>query len=187
MSTPARVSSLDGSGATSIACGWEFCVAATDRGLVAWGANHEGQCGQEVADAHTIPVPRVIPMAHKLNVAALACGSMHTLLLTRAATVYSWGSNQSGQLGLGHGSSAVVHTPSAPQSLWGIAISKVSISPFVCWWDYVGYRYDTIDVYRLERVMHTALWLLLLDQCLGVVVQRVASLVCSLKLLLELA
>ena len=110
-----------------MACGWEFTVATTDRGVVAWGANHAGQCGQEVSEeTHELTLPRLIQMPYKMRVVGLSCGSNHTLLLNDAATVLSWGSNSAGQCGLGHGSADVVTSPAVIQSLWGLAIAQVA-------------------------------------------------------------
>ncbi|XP_077997959.1 alsin-like isoform X2 [Glandiceps talaboti] len=62
-----------------------------------WGKGSHGQLGQ--GDLLDRIVPTVIKALSAKNVIKLASGSSHSLALTSSGQVYSWGSNNDGQLG----------------------------------------------------------------------------------------
>lgn len=83
-------------------CGSNFCAAVTDGGqLYTWGGNASGQLGQ--GDAKSGEFPRVVVAMHRKHVHQVACGGAHTIVLTTARDVFTWGRNTHGQLGLGAG------------------------------------------------------------------------------------
>jgi len=74
-------------------------VSADGRAIV-WGQNKFGQLG--IGDVKSpYAVPRPIPLHAGLRVVSASCGYGHTLLLTDAGEVYSFGDNRQGQLGTG--------------------------------------------------------------------------------------
>ena len=84
-----------------VAAGASHSLALVSDGSVkSWGLNTAGQLGDG-----TLTSPRKTPVSVTglagTVVVALAAGDAHTLALTSAGTVLAWGSNASGQLGIG--------------------------------------------------------------------------------------
>ena len=82
----------------------------TDNVAYAWGCGEQGQLGRKVLERHKMLSlrPRIIfPPTRKTSDGSpcvfvkFSCGSYHTLGLTNDGTLYSWGLNNYGQLGLG--------------------------------------------------------------------------------------
>jgi alpha-tubulin suppressor-like RCC1 family protein len=104
-----------GSNVTAIGVGEAHtCAVNADGGVVCWGNNGHGQCGNGV-DAHSFSaVEQVRPTAVvglPSRVTAIAAGTDHTCALTTAGGVLCWGWNATGQLGNGTASDSAV--PSA--------------------------------------------------------------------------
>ncbi|HEV2764537.1 MAG TPA: S8 family serine peptidase, partial [Pyrinomonadaceae bacterium] len=95
---PVQVSGV--SGATAVAAGNGFGLALRNDGTVwAWGDNSLGQLGSaEVPLGKRNQAVRVRGLS---NVTAVAAGSAHGLALRSDGTVWSWGWNGVGELGLG--------------------------------------------------------------------------------------
>jgi alpha-tubulin suppressor-like RCC1 family protein len=95
-------------GVTAIAVGAQHSVAVKKDGTVwAWGSNQYGQLGDnsppEVKRLYPVQVrsgnyPNLAPLR---NIKAVAASDLHTIALTNAGTVWAWGANTRGQLGLG--------------------------------------------------------------------------------------
>jgi alpha-tubulin suppressor-like RCC1 family protein len=69
-----------------------------DGSLFAWGDNYYGQSGNGTNDAGTIAP---IPIGSDKDWAALAAGSYHSAALKQDASLWTWGYNGSGELGIG--------------------------------------------------------------------------------------
>ena len=133
---PTRVASLDSSPpATSVSCGFEHTACVVDGGgLLTWGSNEYGQlgtsvppCGQAstsedkaIADELSVWKPRPVRSLRSVSVVSVVCGHFHTLCLTFQGSVYAWGSNSCGQLGLGDCEDR--GSPQLVQSLWATPI-----------------------------------------------------------------
>ena len=91
------------SGIVAIAAGTNHTVALKDNGSVwVWGSDSEGQLGDgSPATNRNNP----FQLTGLPTITAIAAGGNHTLVLTSTGTLYSWGSNSSGQLGNGSGGS----------------------------------------------------------------------------------
>ena len=122
---PTRVSALDSfQPSTCVSCGFEHSCCVIDGGIVAWGSNEYGQCGTSAAvmgsdadrrghqphcSSSTAPSssdicswkPRPVRSLRGVRVVSVVCGHHHTTCLTFQGSVFAWGSNSSGQLGLG--------------------------------------------------------------------------------------
>lgn len=105
---PRVISSLDGRDAEGkvtvklkqVVCGSAYSAALMDSGkLYTWGRNAHGQLGHGDRDSSAIPRP--LESMHRRHVHQIACGAAHMLALTTARDVFTWGSNQYGQLGHG--------------------------------------------------------------------------------------
>eukprot|EP01080_Neovahlkampfia_damariscottae_P001879 gene1879-1020_t len=100
-----------------IACGNRHAVALShDNQVYAWGCNTEGQLGLEQTkklikstshktmdsvDHHQLNVPNKLSLPLS-GIKSIVCGYYHTIALLKDGTAFSWGSNNAGQLGIGH-------------------------------------------------------------------------------------
>jgi hypothetical protein len=88
---------------THVAAGGSHALARRANGTVlAWGRGGEGQLGNGLPNDSNTPVQVMTrnnaPIA---TIVALAAGSQHSLALAEDGSVWSWGNNDSGQLGTG--------------------------------------------------------------------------------------
>ncbi|MBN1190057.1 MAG: Ig-like domain repeat protein [Dehalococcoidales bacterium] len=87
------------SGIEAIAAGYDFCLAVVSDGKIyAWGNNKYGALGNgDTSSTEKTPV-KVDTIT---DAAAVAAGQYHSLAVTNTGTVYAWGYNGKGQLGVG--------------------------------------------------------------------------------------
>ncbi len=97
---PVQVRLPEGATVTAIAAGDDHVVALTSTGgLLAWGYNQYGQVGDATTTDREVPVAVHLPSG--TTVTAIGAGAGHSLAVTSAGRVLSWGYNNTGQLGLG--------------------------------------------------------------------------------------
>jgi alpha-tubulin suppressor-like RCC1 family protein len=85
---------------TSLACSASYSLALRSDGIVfAWGDNTNGQLGQ-LGGSIQITTPTAITLLTVL-VLGIAAGTNHAAAIGQDNTLWMWGSNGSGQLGLG--------------------------------------------------------------------------------------
>jgi hypothetical protein len=110
VSTPVTVTGM-GSGVTDIAGGVFHSLAIKNGGVYAWGWNVFGQLGNSTNLLTNNPnsTPTLIPSLSS-NVTAIAGGYYHSLAIQNGS-VYAWGGNNLGQLGLGFTDSSPHTTP----------------------------------------------------------------------------
>ncbi len=95
--TPVQVSSL--SGVVAIAAGLEHGLAVKTDGTVwAWGANQDGELGNGTS-GNTSSTP--VQVSSLSGVTAVAAGQAYSLALKSDGTVWAWGRNPFGELGIG--------------------------------------------------------------------------------------
>jgi alpha-tubulin suppressor-like RCC1 family protein len=83
----------------AVAAGHDHSLALRADGTVwAWGGNWIGQLGEPSAGGWTLNPVRVTALS---NVVAIAAGWYHSLALTEDGTLWAWGANVLGQLGIG--------------------------------------------------------------------------------------
>lgn len=102
--TPTFIAStLGGNTITSISLGFRHCLALTSTGSVySWGRNDYGQLG--IGNYYEYVTSPTLISASAFNneaVIAISAGDNHSLALTSTGKVYSFGYNNSGQLGDG--------------------------------------------------------------------------------------
>jgi len=87
-------------------CAAHSLLITTEGKLYSWGRNEKGQLGH--GDTKRVDVPKLIEALADEVIVAGACGRNHTLALAEDGTVYGFGENKLGQLGLGNQTSAVL-------------------------------------------------------------------------------
>eukprot|EP00906_Rhabdomonas_costata_P022340 RCo032278 len=129
---PTPVEELSGKRILQISSMNYHSLALTEEGEVfAWGHNGWRQCGSNgsgsdglmnvmVSPPEAVPIPLKDPKAH---VVQAECGGYHCLVLASDGTVYSWGRNTFGQLGLGH--TNLPDTPQLVRALVGRPVAYV--------------------------------------------------------------
>uniref|UniRef100_A0A674H1X5 Regulator of chromosome condensation 2 n=1 Tax=Taeniopygia guttata TaxID=59729 RepID=A0A674H1X5_TAEGU len=102
-------------------CAAHSLLITAEGRLWSWGRNEKGQLGH--GDTKRVEAPRPIEALSSEAIVAAACGRNHTLALTESGSVFAFGENKLGQLGLGNQTDAV---PSPTQILYnGQPISKL--------------------------------------------------------------
>jgi uncharacterized protein (TIGR03437 family) len=96
---PALVSALTG-GATAIAAGNEYSLAIENNGSVwAWGSTYLGQLGNGSSSGSNVLAP--VEVSGLTGVMAIAARADHSVALKSDGTVWAWGDNEYGELGIG--------------------------------------------------------------------------------------
>jgi alpha-tubulin suppressor-like RCC1 family protein len=95
---------VTGFGAAEEVCtaGAHSC-ARTGEGIIwCWGRNVDGETGTEAASAQPVAAPAVVRgSTRNMPAAGMTCGAHHTCAALRGGSLWCWGSNDAGQLGLG--------------------------------------------------------------------------------------
>lgn len=90
----------NGMAAAAITAGEAHSCAILSVGSVqCWGYNNNGQLG--VGDAKNYSVPRSVNLGEYKKAVSIASGQYHTCVILSEGSLKCWGSNGSGQLGLG--------------------------------------------------------------------------------------
>lgn len=82
--------------------GFYFGIRSSTNDTYAWGTNNFGELGIGSASDHIIE-PQLLVCPDESHWVNFVCGYSHVIGTTCLGNVYSWGSNQFGQLGLGTG------------------------------------------------------------------------------------
>ena len=86
--------------ATAVAAGWDQALALTSTGAVyAWGLNRYGELGDGTTKNSDVPV--LVDFPSGVTITQVAAGAYHSLAVSSTGTVYEWGLNSDGQLGIG--------------------------------------------------------------------------------------
>ena len=107
----------------SIAAGsLHTCALTTTGQAYCWGANNQGQLGNNSTTNSRIPV--AVQMPAGVSFQSIAAGSLHTCALTTTGQAYCWGYGGSGQLG--NNSTAVSRIPVAVQMPAGVSFQFIA-------------------------------------------------------------
>ncbi|MDR1392846.1 MAG: FG-GAP-like repeat-containing protein [Bifidobacteriaceae bacterium] len=100
--SPVKVNgALNGQNVKAVAAGAEFTAALTTGGRVyTWGSNYRGQVGVGDRTDHLTPV-LVGGALTGVNITGIVAAGGHTVALSQAGRVYSWGYNAFGEVGVG--------------------------------------------------------------------------------------
>ena len=111
----ADISCLSLNNITALAAGFVHSVALHSDGTVwTWGGGIDGQLGNGMTDDISIPTPvctDVICSVLLSNITQVASGFSHTLGLDVEGSVWSWGWNDTGQLGNGTTDNSAIAIP----------------------------------------------------------------------------
>jgi alpha-tubulin suppressor-like RCC1 family protein len=111
--TPVSVIGL--TGVVSIDAGYNHSLAVSGGTVWAWGNNFSGQLGLGTTDGVAHMTPAQVP--DLTGVLSVAGGGTHSVALKNDGTVWVWGDNQLGQLGIGQADSASHPLPEPISSL----------------------------------------------------------------------
>jgi E3 ubiquitin-protein ligase HERC4 len=110
-----------------VVCGDNFTFALTKTGKVfGFGNNDQGQLALENETSYFKPT--IVRSLFGVPVVNITCGESHTLALTAIGSVFSWGRNKYGELGLGH--TRPEKKPQLISSLNSIRITQISCGSF---------------------------------------------------------
>ena len=115
---------LDELSVVAVGAGAQHSIVAAGDALFVWGNNEHGQLG--CGEIHEKPVcaPMMLRWLENVTVTQLTCGDHHSIVVTNQSTVYAWGCNAKGQLGLGD--LKLRSRPVRVDRLWGIPIVNVA-------------------------------------------------------------
>ncbi|XP_076674441.1 uncharacterized protein LOC143372273 [Andrena cerasifolii] len=177
--TPRKVqSTFDGKRIVCISCGGSYSMAVTADGEVyGWGDNEFGQLG--IGNYNYQEQPCKVTELTGIVIEKVMCGSEHTLALSNAGILYTWGANTYGQLGCSAETLQKVYNPIQIEIpllgrvldmaashynhisvvmeegnrvfVWGHVLCENIISP-----TFTPYRclYDALACYAVHGVMH---------------------------------
>ena len=84
--------------------------------IFSWGRGEDGQLG--LGDTSDQSTPVLVENLRKVRVREVACGSGHTIVLTREGQVLTWGRGDDGRLG--HGDNGWKYIPRPVKGLEGL-------------------------------------------------------------------
>lgn len=122
-SMPTVISSLASVKISQVACGGFHSAATSEAGqLFTWGGGEHGQLGHGDKVNKTAPYP-VSALSDQV-LTMITCGWSHTVALTDAGTVYTWGNGDHGKLG--YGDTNKVTVPRVVEALDGLHVVKIA-------------------------------------------------------------
>ncbi|KAF0297934.1 putative E3 ubiquitin-protein ligase HERC1 [Amphibalanus amphitrite] len=121
--TPQVVEAMSGLGVKKVLCGSQFSVFLTHCGSL-YTCGIDRLIGQPDGRIRGHTRPQQVPALRERTVVEVAVGAEHTLALTADGLVFAWGTNNDGQLGLGH--TAGVREPQLVAALTGKHIRQIS-------------------------------------------------------------
>ncbi|CAH0554472.1 unnamed protein product [Brassicogethes aeneus] len=100
LENPLLLNALAGIKITQISCGdWHSCAVSDTGDLYVWGWNSNGQLGLKKSDMVAVSsTPCLVDFPGEVNVATLACGSRHTVVLLDNKKLFGAGWNKYKQL-----------------------------------------------------------------------------------------
>lgn len=108
-SSPERLPSLDSVVVTSVACGWDHCLALSASGKVySWGSGQNGKLGHNTENNCSVPTP--IESLGSLLIAGISAGCEHSAVVDVDGKVYTFGHGDGGRLGHGESSQCMIPT-----------------------------------------------------------------------------
>jgi formylglycine-generating enzyme required for sulfatase activity len=125
--TPAAIAGLT-SGVTDVAVGTSHSLAVVNGHVYAWGYNNYGQVGDGTTTERHTPVE--IEPTNLRNIVAVAAGDSSSYALSSDGSLWVWGYNGTGALGLGTGTSFKYLTPQHLLPPTGYVFTSIDASAF---------------------------------------------------------
>ncbi|KAM7542104.1 hypothetical protein Aperf_G00000007794 [Anoplocephala perfoliata] len=123
--TGVRVLDFDHGAIVQISLGLEHTVALTEASeIYTWGSNSHAQLGLGYCSQQPKATPQLVEALLGLPVRQIVSGANHNVLITPSGSVYVWGSNSQGQLGVGD--VETTNKPVEPRKASRISNSKQS-------------------------------------------------------------
>ena len=92
---------FNGDKVISISCGGLHSLALTENGNVySWGHNEYGQLGRNCGEENHSSYPKLIELYEEIFFDSIACGPLHSLLLSRNIDIYVFRNNSNHELGI---------------------------------------------------------------------------------------
>ena len=126
---PIQVSGL--TGMEQVSAGYTHSLALKSNGTVyAWGCNSDGELGNGTTTSSSTPVQVMVNSTTGLSgIKAIATRGYHSLALKVDGTLWAWGYNGSGQLGLG-GTNTTTQTYAVQVTGLSVGVIKISSGGF---------------------------------------------------------
>jgi len=98
---PALVQALEDKECDEVVCGAEYTIAVSHKRqkIWSWGWGDFGRLGH--GNPTDLFIPKQVSSLCDVKIKMVACGDSHTMVVTGDGSVFSFGRNQNGQLGLG--------------------------------------------------------------------------------------
>uniref|UniRef100_A0A8C5C1H5 Uncharacterized protein n=1 Tax=Gadus morhua TaxID=8049 RepID=A0A8C5C1H5_GADMO len=98
-----HLAALSGVPLVQVTAGGAHTLALSVSGTVfGWGQNDAGQLGLgDMTETSVVPSPTPVAALSGVPLVQVTAGGAHTLALSVSGTVFGWGQNDAGQLGLG--------------------------------------------------------------------------------------
>ncbi len=120
--SPKVVETLSSKTPKEVACGSDWTTVITANGVYSFGSGANGRLG--IGNDHAQTLPTLVEGLNGLKIAQLTCGHHHTLVLTEAGQVFSYGYGGNGRLG--HGNEADEKRPKEIEALKGKGVVFVA-------------------------------------------------------------
>jgi len=130
---PQPVRELQDANIVSLACGARHSLVVADSGSQLWafGSNVQGQLGtghNGGTDGFQLAYPavcRTLSQQHKMELVQVVAAATHSMALTKAGELYSWGDNTYGQLGFPTGGPNGLQRVLVPKLIPGLSRYRV--------------------------------------------------------------
>ncbi|XP_018409054.1 PREDICTED: probable E3 ubiquitin-protein ligase HERC6 [Nanorana parkeri] len=124
-SGPEPFHALEAQTIIDMSCGSNYSVAICSEGnIFTWGNGLHGELGSGQMPQQC-PIPKRITGFSEIKIIQVACGHYHTIALSEDSSVYSWGKNDVGQLGIGYQTSNHA-SPQLVKYLRGVPLVQIA-------------------------------------------------------------
>jgi alpha-tubulin suppressor-like RCC1 family protein len=125
---PTLCTSLQHTQPVAVACGGAHTLVLTEEGRVyATGLNDWGQAGMPLTTRHSLELTEVEGLPGNIRFVHIAAGAYHSAAVSENGSVYMWGRNSQGQLGLGKRAQTKVWMAQRLEALKDVVIKMMAL------------------------------------------------------------